>query len=61
MDAEKLMEEVMDLVRDEIINDFVREMLANLRDQPEENREWADGVREWIVDDIWGDPGPSDS
>jgi hypothetical protein len=60
MDAEKFLADVKLQLQDEIIEDFVRELLENLRAKPEDE-EWVDRAIEWLVDEIWGDPGASDS
>jgi hypothetical protein len=53
--------QVKELLKDEIINDFVRELLADLRSsERDDHREWSDGVIDWLVDEMWGDPDPSD-
>lgn len=59
MDSDKQLEAIRDVVRDSIIDDFVRELLAGLRGEAEENREWATSVEEWLVGEIWGDPDAS--
>lgn len=52
-EAQKTLDEIKALVRDEIIEEFVEEMLGNLDRQPAENAEWAAGVKEWIHDEIY--------
>lgn len=52
-DAQKTLDEIKALLRDEILEEFVKEMLDNLAAQPEENAEWAASVKEWIHDEIY--------
>jgi spermidine/putrescine transport system permease protein len=42
--------------------DFINaELLADLRSsERDDHREWSDGVIDWLVDEMWGDPDPSD-
>lgn len=52
-EARKTLDEIKALVRDEILEEFVNEMLDNLAKQPAENAEWAATVTEWIHDEIY--------
>lgn len=59
MDAEKFLADVKSQLENEIIDDYVRQLLEDLRARPE-GEEWVDKAIAWLVDEMWGDPEASD-
>jgi hypothetical protein len=56
-----MLDGIKDIVREEIIDEFVRELLGDLRNPEEGNEGWAESTIDWLVNTMYGDPGPAES
>jgi hypothetical protein len=61
MDPVKALDEIKQIVSDLVIDDFVRELLADLRKRDDENKPWAESTIDWLVNEMWGEPDPVES
>jgi hypothetical protein len=49
---------IKDIVRESILDEFVRELLGDLRNQDDpDNEPWAESTIDWLFM-MYGDPGP---
>lgn len=56
VDKNEAFDKIAEIVSEHVLDNFVRELLADLRDPGEGNEAWAESTTDWLINRMYGDP-----